>query len=381
MKKIKVLAVILSFVFVFSAFAACAGDDPAPAAAAGDYPVISLAPRPIQQAVGPLGEALFSYDDLYLTDEEVEQIRAGGYTAAIVMHYGGSDWSRLAQTGAQTKLEYLGIEVLAITSADFNDEQQVADLETVMALNPDIIISIPTDPATTADAFMRVAEAGIHLVFFGNVADGMVHGQHYISAVACDNFGGGANAARMMGQALGGEGRIGHVYHDAVFFVTNQRDIGFRETIRDEFPGIEIVESAGFDDIMRAGEVADAMLTRTPDLDGIHVTWDTGAELVVSSAIAAGRTDIFITSCDLGDNVARMIAEKGLVVGISAQRPFHHGISAGILAGMGLVGRDAPPYVVVPPIPTYFSNILEVYEIVFNAPPPGWLVDLYEANQ
>ena len=44
----------------------------------------------------------------------------------------------------------LGIEVVAVTDANFKPDKQVSDLETVMSKKPNIIVSLPTDPVATA---------------------------------------------------------------------------------------------------------------------------------------------------------------------------------------------------------------------------------------
>jgi len=331
-------------------------------------------------ARGPHGEEAFPADELSLTNDQIEQIRAGGYTAALVFHYSGSDWSRAQEMGLRARFDELGIEVVATTSAGFSAEQQVTDIETVLALNPDIIVSIPVDPVATANAFQRAADAGVHIVFMDNVPAGMTAGVDYVSVVSADNAGNGVAAARIMGQALGGTGRIGVIYHDADFFVTNQRVAAFEDTIANEFPGIQIVDRGGFDDPHIVGGVADAMLTRVPDIDGIFANWDTPAELVVASAIAAGRTDLVITTVDLGDNVARMIAERQMMAGLGAQLPFHQGFAEATLAGYALLGLAAPAYVAVPAMPVFFANLLEAYELVYNTPAPAWLRELWEAN-
>ena len=124
-------------------------------------------------STGPHGETAVHADTLSLTEEEINQIRAGGYKAAICLHYGGNDWSTSQVAGLTDAFEILGIEIVAITDANFSVEQQVSDLETVMALNPDIIVSIPTDATATADAYRRVVDAGIKLVFMDNVPAGM----------------------------------------------------------------------------------------------------------------------------------------------------------------------------------------------------------------
>jgi ribose transport system substrate-binding protein len=397
MKRTKHLALLLAVLMVAGMLAACgngdtpSGSDPTPpvnqptadpnggSGDGGRFGNIFVEAGEVI-ARGPHGEVAFPADELSLTSEQIEEIKAGGYTAALVFHYSGSDWSRAQEMGLRARFEELGIEVVATTSAGFSAEQQVTDIETVLAHNPDIIVSIPVDPVATANAFQRAADAGVHIVFMDNVPEGMTAGVDYVSVVSADNAGNGVAAARIMGQALGGQGRIGVIYHDANFFVTNQRVAAFEDTIAGEFPGIQIVERGGFDDPQIVGGVADAMLTRTPDLDGIFANWDTPAEHVVASAIAAGRTDLVITTVDLGDNVARMIAERQMVAGLGAQLPFHQGFAEATLAGYALLGLEAPAYVAVPAMPVFFANLLEAYELVYNTPAPAWLRETWEKN-
>ena len=91
---------------------------------------------------GPSGEDPSPASSVELTEDELAQIKAMNATAAIVMHYGGNDWSRAQINGLETQFAAMGIEVIAITDAGFKPEKQVADLETIMAQAPDIIISI-----------------------------------------------------------------------------------------------------------------------------------------------------------------------------------------------------------------------------------------------
>jgi ribose transport system substrate-binding protein len=116
-------------------------------------------------SLGPNGETPSGFETTEVSEEDLAAIKAGGFTAAIVMHYGGNDWATAQIEGLKSEFARLGIEVVAVTDADFKPEKQVSDIETVMALNPDIIVSIPTDPVATAAAFQKAAAAGIKLVF------------------------------------------------------------------------------------------------------------------------------------------------------------------------------------------------------------------------
>ena len=347
---------------------------PVVGAAEGCDPAAALAGLADQVlSKGPGGETPTSPTEVVLTDEEMAQIAEMGAKAAIVMHYGGNDWSQAQINGLQQQFGEMGIEVVAVTDADFKPEQQVSDIETVLALEPDIIVSIPTDPVATEAAYKKAAEQGVKLVFMDNVPYDMVAGQDYVSVVSADNYGNGVAAAHLMAQALGCEGKVGAIYHEADFFVTRQRWDAFQATIAEDYPGIEIVEEQGItgpDFTGDAEKAASAMLTKVPDLDGIWAVWDVPAEGVVAAARTAGRDDLVITTIDLGLNVAILIANGEFVYGLGAQRPFDQGINEAKLAGYGLLGKEAPAYVALPALPATKDNILEAWDAVYHAAPP-----------
>ncbi|MFW8412865.1 hypothetical protein ACOIDN_33135, partial [Klebsiella pneumoniae] len=81
------------------------------------------------------------------------------------------------------------------------------------------------------------------------------------------------------------------------------------------------------------------------DIDGIFVVWDVPAEGVVAAARTAGKTDLVVTTTDLGTNVGLEIASDGVVKGLGGQLPFDQGVAESILAGYALLGKEAPAYV------------------------------------
>ena len=320
---------------------------------------------------GPNGEDPSSSSDLMLTDAELDSIRAMNATAAIVMHYGGNDWSRAQIAGLSDQFGKMGIEVIAVTDAGFKPEKQVSDIETIMAQSPDIIVSIPTDPSATAAAYRAAAEAGTKLVFMDNVPKGFVAGEDYIASVSADNYGNGVAAAHLMAKALNGEGQIGLVFHAADFFVTRQRYDAFKATIASDYPSIEIVAEQGIggpDFTGDAEKAASAMLTSNPGIDGIWAVWDVPAEGVISAARVSGRDDLVITTIDLGENVAINMAQGGFVKGLGAQRPFDQGVAEAILAGYGLLGKEAPAFVALPALPVTKETLLAGWEAVYHTP-------------
>lgn len=324
-------------------------------------------------STGPYGEEPTPAEEIELTDEELAEIEDMDATAAIVMHYGGDDWSRAQINALETRFEEMGIEVIATTDADFDPGQQVSNIETVLARDPDIIVSIPTDPVATADAYRAAAEQGVELVFMDNVPDGFEPGEDYVSVVSADNYGNGVASAHLMASNLGGEGTVGVIFHAADFFVTQQRYDAFMETMESEYPDIEIVAEQGIGGPNFAGqaeEAASAMLTSNADLGGIWGVWDVPSEGILAAARNSGRNDLAVTTIDLGTPMAIELASGGIIKGLGSQRPYDQGVAEAELAGYGLLDKEAPPYVALPALPVTGENVLEAWETVYNQEPP-----------
>jgi ribose transport system substrate-binding protein len=381
MKRVR-LVVLATVAAVALAMAACGDDDDdggggeATAPGGGDAPA---ALRELEGKVlskGPNGEDPTAASEVKLTEKELAEIKGLSATAAIVMHYGGEDWSRAQIDGLKAQFGEMGIDVIATTDANFESHKQVSDIETVLARKPDIIVSIPTDPVVTADAYRKAVNQGVELVFMDNIPKGFEPGEDYVSVVSADNFGNGVASAHLMAEALGGEGQVGAVFHEADFFVTNQRFDAFKQTIKREYPDIEIVEEQGFGGPDFAGDgekIASAMLTRNAELDGIWANWDVPAEGVIAGARTAGRDDIEITTIDLGLPVATEIASDGLVYGLGAQRPYDQGVTEAKLAGYALLDKEAPPYVALPALPVDSENVCKAWQEVYHDAPPSEL--------
>ena len=324
-------------------------------------------------STGPNGEAPSPASVVTLSDDELAKVKGMHATAAIVLHYGGNDWSRAQVEGLKAEFAALGIDVIAVTDAGFKPETQVANIETVMAKKPSIIVSIPVDPVSEASAYKKAADAGVKLVFMDNVPKGLVAGKDYVSVVSADNYGNGVAAGLLMAKFLKGKGNIGAVFHAADFFVTKQRYEGFQKAIS-EFPDIKIIETqgiAGPDFSGDADKVASAMITAHPNIDGVWAVWDVPAEGVISAARSAGKDKLIITTEDLGENVAINIAQGSYVKGLGAQRPYDQGVTEAKLAAYGLLGKKAPDYVALPSLAVTKDNLLDAWKAVYHTDAPA----------
>jgi ribose transport system substrate-binding protein len=104
----------------------------------------------------------------------------------------------------------------------------------------------------------EAAAAKIPVVIFDSGLDGS---DGVISFVATDNYHGGQIAARHLGQLLGGKGRV-IVLRQAVGSQScEQREAGCLDTLKKEFPEIEIISSGEY-----GGDTADKALVKSQQL-------------------------------------------------------------------------------------------------------------------
>jgi ribose transport system substrate-binding protein len=213
------------------------------------------------------------------------------------------------------------------------------------------------------------------------VPDGLEPGKDYAAVVSADKRGNGVVSAHLLAKELGGTGKIGLIFHEADFFVTQQRYDGFKSTITENYPDIKIIAErgiAGPDFAGDAQKVADALISQNPDLAAIWVVWDVPAEGVMAAARSGGRPDLRIATQDLGTNVAIALAQNQLVTGLGAQLPYDQGVAEANLAAAALLGDEVPPYVAVPALPVTHENVLEAWRLVYHSEPPSDLTNSFK---
>jgi ribose transport system substrate-binding protein len=62
-----------------------------------------------------------------------------------------------------------------------------------------------------------------------------------------------------------------------------------------------------------------------------------------------------------------------MVAGVSAQRPYDQGVTEAVLAGYGLLGKPAPPYVALPSLTVTRETALGAWRTVYRRDPPSSL--------
>ncbi len=322
---------------------------------------------------GQRGEPGFPASDLKLTDAQIEKVKAGKFTAAISMGWLGDDWASQQLIGLKETFEKLGIEVVAETNANWDDAKQIADLETISVLQPDLVVSIPLNGQTTASAFKKIAEQGAKVVFIDQAADGMEAGKDYASIISSDNLALGMYLADALAAATGGKGDVAAMYFANDFYVTNLRYEGFIARVMAKYPDLNVVVAAGHNNPNKGQEVAQAVLARYPTLSGMYASWSVPAMGAVTAASVAGRSpaDFKIVNENFDQIVALNMAQNGFIAGISSQRPYDQGVAEATIGAIALIGEPTPPYVVVPPLKVTRDTLPEAYKTIYRIDLPA----------
>jgi ribose transport system substrate-binding protein len=321
---------------------------------------------------GPFGEAPSTADSVRLTADEETAAKAAHFKVGVVMQTLDIDWSKLVVQGITDTLKKYDAKLIGVTNPDFQVDKQVAQIGDMIQLHPQAIISIPVDNTATAEAYKNISKAGIKLILMHQVPQGLKYPEDYQAVISPDNQGNGQVAAEILAHYIPKGGTVGIVNYGVDFFTTNERTKRVKEWLKENRPDIKI-KQVDFIDVTKVGDVAANFLTANPDVKGLFVVWDAPAMQVIS-ALRGQDKNVPVTTIDLGNEAAIELAERGLIKGIAAQQPYDQGVAEAEAALKVLLGKQVPPWIVLPAVPVLPSNVLEAYKAVFHTAPPSELV-------
>lgn len=185
----------------------------------------------------------------------------------------GIEHAAHSQPGCEIEVDYF--------ISQFQDAQrQAAYMDEAVAAQVDGIILSPINADRVRAAIDRAAEAGIPVVTTNSDIDGT----RRRCCVSIDSLRASRIAGRLMGQFLGGQGKVA-VVSSAIDSENNNygvsvREQGFIAFLAEHYPAIEIVERIeSFEDPQITYDRAAALLRGQPDLRGIYITCGGAAQV------------------------------------------------------------------------------------------------------
>jgi len=135
--------------------------------------------------------------------------------------------------------------------------QQIELVQNAIATGVDGIVLAPLDAKALVSPVEHAISKGIPVV----VIDSAIETSKIVSYVATDNYHGGVLAAKRLGELLGGEGKIILLRYAVGSESTEQREKGFTDTIKNEFPKITYLSDTEY-----AGATSDSAQQKAQSL-------------------------------------------------------------------------------------------------------------------
>jgi ribose transport system substrate-binding protein len=251
------------------------------------------------------------------------------------------DFWNAVRAGAERAGHEGGVEILWNGPEREGDrERQIQIVEDFIVRRVAGIVLAPSDAQALIPVVERATAADIPVV----IIDSDIQTDQRVSFVATDNFGGGALAARRMAAQLGEQGRVAVMKYMAGSASTTARENGFMQTIRSNYPNIQIVEDRyGQDTVETALSAAEDMLTRHSELNGIFACNESTARGALRALENQGRAgQITMIGFDTSEPLLQGL-RAGRVNALVVQNPFAMGEQGVRIAVAAFRGGDVPP--------------------------------------
>jgi ABC-type sugar transport system substrate-binding protein len=259
------------------------------------------------------------------------------YTVGFAQTDSANPW-RLAETASMKKQfeEDLGWTLIT-TDANADTAKQLADLDSIIAQQPDIVIFPPRESQALAPKVLEMKEAGIPVILIDRDVDHSIAkpGEDYITFIGSDFVDQGRRAAEWLAKATDGNAKIIELEGTTGADPAIDRKKGFDDYIAGTFKGsptadgaisgMEIIASQSGNFTRDEGrEVMETLLQAHPEVTAVYAHNDEMAIGAIAALEAAGRKpgeDVIIVSID-GENAAMDAIVEGKLGASVESSPF-----------------------------------------------------------
>jgi len=200
--------------------------------------------------------------------EETSSGNGGRLRIAVIPKGTTHEFWKSVQAGALKAGTELGVEIIWKGPQREDDRaQQVTLVEDFINSRVDGIVLAPLDDRALVRPVREAVRENIPVV----IIDSSLQGSDYASYIATDNYRGGVLAARKLGELLDGRGKIILIRYQEGSASTSQREAGFLDTVKSEFPGFTILTEDQYAGATTetAYQFTENLISRFPDLEGL----------------------------------------------------------------------------------------------------------------
>ncbi len=205
----------------------------------------------------------------------------------ISMPVNPTGWPAAVEWAAIATVKRLDLN--AIIKTDENEAAQSDTLDLFIQQGCDYVVLFPHND-TLATAAKRVIDAGIPLINFDRTLTGLDPESYYY--VAGNNREMGILGANYIAEKLGGKGKVVIVSIPGYGAIFAERVTGFRDTVAEKYPEIEIIEpeyGAPNGSPEEGLKLMADILTANPQIDGVYSTDDEMSIGLIQAIVESGR--------------------------------------------------------------------------------------------
>ena len=280
-----------------------------------------------------------------------------GNIIAVIPKGTASMWWEVVRKGAEQAGKEEGYTISWNGPEQETDrEKQIQSVEDALTRGIVALVLGPNDSKALVRPVEKAKESGIPVV----IIDSSIETDKYDSFAATDNIAGGADAARRLGAALSGHGKVILTCFVQNSASTDDRAKGFKETLAKEFPGIELIaEQYTLGTVEDARQKTTDMLIKHNDADGLFAVnqpTSVGAYKALQSMELAGK--VKFVGFD-SDPVLLEGIERGEVDSLIVQDPYKIGYTGVKTAVSILAGNTVEKLEPIPSMIVDKSNLEE----------------------
>ncbi len=243
-------------------------------------------------------------------------------------------------SGAEAASNELGVEIIWKGPAQETDYTgQINIVEDAINQRVDGIVIAPSHRDALVPIVERAQREGIPVTIF----DSGIGTEQYTSYVATDNHLGGVVAAERLAEKLGGKGKVAILGVKAGSVSTDEREQGFQETMKQKFPGIQIVAfQYGEANMALSLDRASDILTANPDVNGFFASNESSTVGVVQAIKQKGLAGkVVLVGFDSSPNLIDDL-KAGAIDSLVLQNPYKMGYEAVKTMVAKLNGQEVP---------------------------------------
>ncbi len=234
---------------------------------------------------------------------------------------------RIAETQSiRDEAEKVGVRRLIVTNANSQLNKQISDIQDLVARNVDALIVAPLNSEGLEPALRAARQRDVPVITIDRKLTGPEHCRDYVTFIGSDFVEQGRRAADALIKATGGRGNVAILLGSSGNNVTEDRNQGFLDRLRERAPEMEVVAQQTGNFLREEGqEVTEQLIQANPNIDAIYAHNDEmalGALVALRSGGKQPGEQVKVVSVDGTRNAVRAITRGDMAAVIESNPRF-----------------------------------------------------------